>query len=73
MNTERTAAVSDSPGMDHLVQLGDFKLRVGDDWEAQGRVLRVIHILDPFQVFFDGVGTQPDRLHTAFRELFAQL
>ena len=60
-------------GVDHFVHLRDFMIFVGDDRETQAGVLRVVHVFDPFQVFFHRVGRQAQRFDIAGFKLAGKL
>jgi hypothetical protein len=59
--------------VDHVVQVGDLALGVGDDGELQLGAGDLIDILDPAVVRLNVVGAQTDELDTASSELGLEL
>lgn len=59
--------------VDHVVQVGDLALGVGDDGELQLGAGDLIDILDPAVVGLDVVGAQTDELDTTSSELGLEL
>ena len=59
--------------MDHVVELRDLEIGVGDDRKNQIGVLRVVDVLDPARVFGGSIGGQAERLHIALLELVGEL
>lgn len=59
--------------VDHVVEVGDLALRVGDDGELEAGASDLIDVLDPAVVGLDVVGTQTDELDTTLGELGLEL
>ncbi len=59
--------------MDHLIKRCDLKIRIGHDWKAQGCVLGVVYIRNPFEVLFNAVGAEPNGFDATRGKLFCQL
>lgn len=59
--------------VDHVVQVGDLALGVGNDGELQLGARDLIDVLDPAVVGLDVVGAQTDELDTASSELGLEL
>lgn len=55
--------------VDHVVQVGDLALGVGDDGELEVGAGDLVDVLDPAVVGLDAVGAQTDELDTAGSEL----
>ena len=52
-------------GVDHVIQLGNRKVRIGHDGELQVSVLRIVDVGNPFHMFLDSVCGQAQRLGIA--------
>jgi hypothetical protein len=59
--------------VDHVVQVGDLALGVGDNGELELGAGDLIDVLDPTVVGLDAVGTQTDELNTTLGELGLKL
>lgn len=59
--------------VDHVVQVGDLALRVGDDGELEVGAGDLVDVLDPAVVGLDLVGAQANELDTASSELGLEL
>lgn len=59
--------------VNHVVQVGDLALRVGDDGELEVGVVDLVDVLDPAVVGLDTVGAQTNELDTARGELRLEL
>src|SRR5712664_4825614 len=54
--------------MDHVVKLGDFVIRIGDDRKVERRSLCLANVLSPALVRIGRVHAQPDHFHVALVE-----
>lgn len=59
--------------VDHVVQVGDLALRVGDDGELQAGASHLINVLDPAVVGLDTVGAETNQLDTTRGEFGLEL
>lgn len=59
--------------VDHVVQVGDLALGIGDDGELEVGAGDLVDVLDPGVVGLGAVGTQTDQLDTASSELGLEL
>ena len=59
--------------VDHIVQVGDLALGIGDDGEFEVGAGNFVDVLDPAVVGLDVVGTQTDELDTTLGELRLEL
>jgi len=55
--------------IDHVVQVGDFAVLIGDDREGQMAACNFVDILNPSLVGIQSVGTQSNELNTSLGEL----
>ena len=63
------AVGGDLVGRQHVVELGDLEIVVGDHRVLDRRALRFLDVLRPGAVAVDRVGRQADQLGVSFREL----
>lgn len=59
--------------VNHVVEVGDLALGVGDDGELEVGAGNLVNVLDPLLVGVDVVGTQTDELDTTSSELRLEL
>jgi hypothetical protein len=55
--------------IDHVIEVGNFALLVGDDGEGQVGFCDLVDIRNPLLVRVEGVGTQPNEFDTSLGEL----
>src|SRR5712664_2445384 len=58
--------------MDHVVKLGDFVIRIGDDRKVERRSLSLANVLSPALVRIGLIHAQPDYFDVALVEFWFQ-